>query len=118
MIDLPCPSCGFLTLEDVYGSHAICPICNWEDDGVQLANPTSTGGANGESLAQAQQNALSSFPLGVEVASGFRRGSGWRPLSSTEIGHYEALRGGNHWHSKSISYEKEAYWSMPGVLSI
>nr|MBH1518451.1 hypothetical protein [Stenotrophomonas maltophilia] len=30
MIDLPCPSCGFLTLEDVYGSHAICPICNWE----------------------------------------------------------------------------------------
>lgn len=85
---------------------------------MQLANPTSTGGANGESLAQAQQNALSSFPLGVEVASGFRRGSGWRPLSSTEIGHYEALRGGNHWHSKSVSYEKEAYWSMLGVLSI
>ncbi|WP_258179562.1 CPCC family cysteine-rich protein [Stenotrophomonas maltophilia] len=92
MIDLPCPSCGFLTLEDFYGSYAICPLCNWEDDGVQLANPTSAGGANGESLAQAQQNALSSFPPGVEVASGFRRGSSWRPLSSTEIGHYEALR--------------------------
>lgn len=45
MIDLPCPSCGFLTLEDFYGSYAICPICNWEDDGVQLANPTSNGGA-------------------------------------------------------------------------
>ncbi|HGM7319376.1 TPA: CPCC family cysteine-rich protein [Stenotrophomonas maltophilia] len=46
MIDLPCPSCGLLTLEDCYGSFAICPICDWEDDGVQLANPTSAGGAN------------------------------------------------------------------------
>ena len=85
---------------------------------MQLANPTSTGGANGESLAQAQQNALSSFPLGVEVASGFRRGSGWRPLSSTQIVHYEALRGRKHWHSKGISHEREAYWSSLSALSV
>ncbi|HGM6067654.1 TPA: CPCC family cysteine-rich protein [Stenotrophomonas maltophilia] len=118
MIDLPCPSCGFLTLEDCYGSFAICPICDWEDDGVQLANPTSAGGANGESLVQAQQNAVSRFPLGVQVASGFRRGTSWRPLSSAEIGRYEALRGGKHWHSKAVSHEGEAYWLSLGLLSI
>ncbi|HDS1675530.1 TPA: CPCC family cysteine-rich protein [Stenotrophomonas maltophilia] len=118
MIDLPCPSCGFLTLEDCYGSFAICPICDWEDDGVQLANPTSAGGANGESLAQAQQNAVSRLPLGVQVASGFRRGNSWRPLSSAEIGRYEALRGGKHWHSKAVSHEGDAYWLSLGVLSI
>jgi len=81
-------------------------------------HPTSAGGANGESLAQAQQNAVSRFPLGVEVASGFRRGTSWPPLSSAEIGHYEALRGGRHWHSKVVSHEGEAYWSSLGVLSI
>ncbi|MCU1068115.1 CPCC family cysteine-rich protein [Stenotrophomonas maltophilia] len=118
MIYLPCPSCGFLTVEDSYGSFGICPICDWEDDGVQLANPTSAGGANGESLAQAQQNAVSRFPLCVEVASGFRRATSWRPLSSAEIGRYEALRSGKHWHSKAVSHEGEAYWSSLDVLSI
>ncbi|WP_263469008.1 CPCC family cysteine-rich protein [Stenotrophomonas riyadhensis] len=67
MIDLPCPSCGFLTLEGFYGSFAICPICDWEDDGVLLANPTSVGGASGESLAQAQQKALFRLPIGVQA---------------------------------------------------
>ncbi|HEL4242949.1 CPCC family cysteine-rich protein [Stenotrophomonas riyadhensis] len=118
MIDLPCPSCGFLTLKGFYGSFAICPICDWEDDGVLLANPTSVGGASGESLAQAQQKALFRLPIGVNVASGFRRGSSWRPLSSSEIRHYEALRDDKHWHSKAVSHEGEAYWSNLGDLSI
>ena len=97
MTDLPCPSCGFLTMEEFYGSYVICPLCDWEDDGVQLANPTSGGGANTESLAQAQDAALSRFPLGVEVAGGFRRGVSWRPLSSAEIEHYDALKSSKHW---------------------
>jgi len=65
-----------------------------------------------------REDTLRRFPLGVEVASGFRRGTSWRPLSSAEIGHYEALRGGRHWHSKAVSHEGEAYWSSLGVLSI
>jgi hypothetical protein len=113
MIDLPCPSCGFLTIEASYGSYVICPICDWEDDGVQLANPTSGGGANAESLAQAQEAALSRFPLGVEVAGGFRRSASWRPLSSAEIEHYESLGSGKHWHTKAVSQEGEAYWLSP-----
>jgi hypothetical protein len=113
MIDLPCPSCGFLTLEKFYGSYAICPLCDWEDDGVQLANPTSGGGANAESLAQSQEKAISILPLGVEVANGFRRGSNWRPLSSDEIEHFDALRSSKHWHTKAVSQESEAYWLSP-----
>lgn len=56
-------SCGFVTLEDEgYGSYPICDVCGWEDDGVQLANPTSSGGANGYSLAEAQTRAAVKFP--------------------------------------------------------
>lgn len=38
------------------GSYEICPICFWEDDGVQFRWPTMAGGANRVSLVEAQQN--------------------------------------------------------------
>lgn len=41
------------------GSYEICPICFWEDDGVQFRWPTMDGGANRVSLIEAQQNYLS-----------------------------------------------------------
>ena len=41
----PCPCCGYLTFDEPPGSYAICPICFWEDDLVQLRFPTR-GGAN------------------------------------------------------------------------
>jgi len=44
--DVTCPACGFQVLAEGYGSYEICEICGWEDDSVQLANPTSGGGAN------------------------------------------------------------------------
>ena len=40
------------------GSYAVCPICYWEDDHVQLRFPTLEGGANRPSLLQAQKNFL------------------------------------------------------------
>ena len=83
--DLPCPSCGFLTCEENYGNYSICEICGWEDDGVQLANPCSGGGANGESLAEAQVKSLTEYPLSVEIAEGIKRSPKWRPLSEHEI---------------------------------
>lgn len=50
-----CPCCDFLTLTDPpSGTHAICPVCGWEDDRVQFDNPDYTGGANGPSLRQAR----------------------------------------------------------------
>ncbi len=55
----PCPCCGHLVfdVEDGWpGSYAICPVCFWEDDLVQLRWPFMPGGANRVPLVEAQQN--------------------------------------------------------------
>jgi rubredoxin len=52
-----CPCCGYLTLNDEPdNSFQICPVCYWEDDGVQLKYPTYESGANRVSLNQAKKN--------------------------------------------------------------
>ena len=112
MRDIPCPSCGFLTLEGEYGSYAICPVCDWEDDPVQLANPASAGGANAESLAEAQGSVLTKYPVGVELAEGYRRSTKWRPLSATELAVANTKRAAQHWYAKAVLFEEEAYWAV------
>lgn len=52
----PCPCCGSLTLEGDEGDYDICPVCFWEDDPLQLRDPTYAGGANAVSLEQARHN--------------------------------------------------------------
>src|SRR4029453_12864516 len=52
----PCPCCGYQVFSEPPGSYEICPICFWEDDGVQLAFPDLAGGANKCSLIDAQKN--------------------------------------------------------------
>ena len=42
--------------EEPPGSFAICKICFWEDDPVQIMDPWFTGGANKPSLVEAQQS--------------------------------------------------------------
>lgn len=55
-----CACCGYLTLEDWNpGSFEICEVCNWEDDGVQFNEPSYQGGANINSLKEAQSKFLS-----------------------------------------------------------
>ncbi|MGH3503965.1 MAG: CPCC family cysteine-rich protein [Nocardioidaceae bacterium] len=49
----PCPCCGFQIL-DRPALNALCPICLWEDDPVQLRWPDWPGGANTLSLIAAQ----------------------------------------------------------------
>jgi hypothetical protein len=110
--DIPCPCCGFLTLEGKYGSYVICPVCGWEDDGVQLANPTSAGGANARSLADAQVRALAKYPVSIELASGYRRSPSWHPLSSAELEVSNAKRAVKHWYAKAVRFESEAYWGV------
>jgi hypothetical protein len=109
---LPCPACGFMTIEASYGSYGVCPVCEWEEDGVQLANPTSDGGANGRSLAEEQARALAKYPVTVELASGYRRSRSWRPLTSAEIAAFERLRAQTHWHHMAVVSEEEAYWAL------
>jgi len=45
----PCPCCGHRLLGEMPGSYEICPVCFWEDDGVQFRWPTmvSQGPASG-----------------------------------------------------------------------
>lgn len=52
-----CPCCGYFTLnEEADNTFQLCPVCYWEDDGVQLKDPTYEGGANRVSLNQAKRN--------------------------------------------------------------
>jgi hypothetical protein len=49
LVRYPCPCCGCLTIVSFDhgppGTHAICPVCSWEDDYL-----TDEGGANPKSL--------------------------------------------------------------------
>jgi hypothetical protein len=85
---LACPCCGHLTLGGKgYGNWDICEVCFWEDDLLQLADPTFDGGANDPSLAEAQRNfvefgAVERWVLGkVKSAKGRRKDTLWRPFN-------------------------------------
>jgi Cysteine-rich CPCC len=111
-VKLPCPGCGFLTIDsDYYGSYDICSICDWEDDGVQLANPCSGGGANGDSLAVHQKTWVLRLPLPIRSHEGISRSEKWRPLTDTEIQTYESQQQEQHWTNTAILDEEETYWS-------
>lgn len=51
-----CPCCSYKTLEQPNSSYDICPVCYWEDDPQQLADPNLEEAANEVSLRQAQRN--------------------------------------------------------------
>ncbi|RVU00513.1 hydrolase [Mucilaginibacter limnophilus] len=52
-----CYCCGHFTLSEARdNSFDICPVCFWEDDGVQSDNPHYEGGANVVSLNVARKN--------------------------------------------------------------
>lgn len=54
-----CPCCGYKTLDqEPPGTYLACPICFWEDAGVQHDDPDYEGGANTVSLRQARKNFL------------------------------------------------------------
>lgn len=113
-VSLPCPACGFLTVPDAYfGSYNICGVCGWEDDGVQLANPACGGGANFESLIDAQAKALAEFPMATTQASGTSRDLAWRPLSDEEIGVALHEREERCWRNKAVTDPSAAYWTRP-----
>jgi len=53
-----CACCGYLTLSEdpAVGTYEICPVCFWEQDSVQEADPDYRGGANAPSLNDARAN--------------------------------------------------------------
>lgn len=80
----PCPACGFLVFDEPPGSYAICDVCGWEDDHVQLSNPTMRGGANGNSLFEWQRHILADVPAHITEHQGFIRDTSWRPLTERD----------------------------------
>ena len=40
-----CPVCGKFAFEE-YADFDICPVCNWENDGLQYDEHNYAGGAN------------------------------------------------------------------------
>lgn len=61
----PCPCCHELVYQTpADGDYSICPVCGWEDDPVQSANPDFAGGANALSMNQARDLWLKKRPLG------------------------------------------------------
>jgi hypothetical protein len=75
-----------------------------------LANPSSSGGANALSLAEAQGAVLLKHPLDVSKLEDVRRAPAWRPLFPQEL---EAIRSSTHWANKAILLESETYWCKP-----
>ncbi len=84
----PCPCCGYYTLDqEPPGTFELCPICFWEDDGVQFRDPDYEGGANRESLRQAQRNFQEFGAMSKHAISAVRkptpadkRKPNWKPL--------------------------------------
>lgn len=89
----PCPCCGHLVFGERVGSYEICPICFWEDDPVQAADPWFAGGANRPSLAEAQRNFAEFGAVERRLISNVRRPVDsdereptWRPLRESDRG--------------------------------
>jgi len=107
----PCPACGFLVFSEPPGSYEICHFCGWEDDAVQLANPTSAGGANSESLIEAQRRALVAHPLATTTANGYLRDRTWRPVSEEEAqAHRDQVQARGCWANHAADGVDGYYW--------
>ena len=108
---LACPCCGFNTIEDqMYGSYMLCPICDWEDDQVQLANPCSRGGANHYSLAEQQMKFGARVDISTQLYKGYARNRHWRPLNESELLFYQAQSKVETWANSGITNARNVYW--------
>lgn len=84
-----CPCCGHKTFDGKPdGTYAICPVCFWEDDPIQLNDIDFEGGANRVSLRQGQRNFLEFGACEKRTAAYVRkpradeeRDEGWRMLT-------------------------------------
>lgn len=114
----PCPCCGY-RVHDSPCSHEICPVCYWEDDPVRLRWPQYRGGANRESLLEAQCNfqnigaaAARTSRLTRSPADGEILDPGFRP-ADPEVDDFEALDDqASAWPSNrtALYWWRPAYW--------
>ncbi len=96
----PYPACGFIQFAEPPGSFDICRLCGWEDDNVQLADPRYGGGANKLSLAEAQQEALRTYPPDVRRVGEYERDPEWRPLRDDDTTVADVAESQYYWRIK------------------
>jgi hypothetical protein len=119
----PCPCCGYLVFRDIPGSNAICPICFWEDDEVQLAYPLSEAGANAKCLYESQENFCRFGACEARFARNVRsplpeecRACDWRRFDPANDPHLEENRpeDDERWRRASLGvnmyYWEAGYW--------
>jgi Cysteine-rich CPCC len=82
----PCPCCGYKTLPS-RGDYHLCPVCRWEDEGVE---PWELSGPNGRTLVEAQQDFLTQrLPSRLRPGKvraprrGEERDPDWQPIELT-----------------------------------
>jgi hypothetical protein len=98
-------------MDEPPGSFQICNVCGWEDDHVQLANPRMRGGANRESLVEAQAAALERFPFETQSADRFERDRSWRPLREDEQRpRADTPRSGEEYFQAAAADSVSYYW--------
>ena len=85
-----CSCCGYLVFESP-GCYEICPICFWEDDIVQSADPWFAGGANKPNLVDAQKCFLQYGAMEERFVSNVRKpiasdrkDPSWRMVQDTD----------------------------------
>lgn len=67
-----CPVCGKHRFKED-DNFEICPICGWEDDGIQRDDPDYEGGANEMSLNQMKKAYLAGLTYN-EAAEAYHKG--------------------------------------------
>ena len=77
----PCACCGCLVFPEPPGSYAICEVCNWEDDALELEWPTTMVGANSRTLLESQRLFHQDARLGRRPGyTSLPRDPLWRPV--------------------------------------
>lgn len=102
----PCPCCGYKTLPS-RGDYALCPVCWWEDEGLE---PWVVSGPNGRTLVAAQMEYLAekrpyrARPGRVRAPKKREaREPDWRPLELTE----ELLA-----RAERSQQQEESHWDL------
>jgi hypothetical protein len=80
----PCAACGFVVFFSPGGGYEVCPVCDWEDDEIQLRFPGLAVGANQKCLYDHQGDFLSRVPPEITEYGGRSRDLEWRPLKVDE----------------------------------
>jgi len=110
-----CPCCGYLVFDE-RDCYEICPICFWEDDGIQIADPWFSGGANKPSLEESQRNFAEFGAMEKRFISNVRavteddtQDPDWRPVQLNDKMYVTTPReiGEQHRFGVIVPYE---YW--------